>query len=148
MLLYRLIIPRDLISVNTMQSKKLFKGLKFYFIGDFLVGYKNDLINLVTTAGGTVIKTENGLGRYPDILNDYPTKNPLVIYNDDPTHESNYGDENYILSKRLRKAQKLADMIDSRALPPSWILDSIAACNLKPLDRESVLLYGLRAYLC
>ncbi|MFS8011181.1 putative BRCT domain, BRCA1-associated, BRCT domain superfamily [Helianthus anomalus] len=37
-------------------APKLFNNLNFYFIGDFLSTYKADLLNLVTTAGGTIQK--------------------------------------------------------------------------------------------
>ncbi|CAA2934053.1 BRCA1-associated RING domain 1 [Olea europaea subsp. europaea] len=36
-------------------APKLFHGLKFYFSGDFVPAYKNELTDLVTAGGGTVI---------------------------------------------------------------------------------------------
>ncbi|KAK1352930.1 hypothetical protein POM88_052768 [Heracleum sosnowskyi] len=33
-------------------APKLFSGINFYFSGDYLPAYKDDLLNLVTTAGG------------------------------------------------------------------------------------------------
>lgn len=139
MSLYKLIIPSDLdnISLYIMQSKKLFKGLKFYFIGDFLAAYKNDLVNLIKTAGGIVIESEDALERHSHLFNEGPLRNPLVVYNDDPKQKCNPGEESYIVEMRSKEAEKLTARIDSWAIPPSWILDSIAACELKQVPSRA-----------
>ncbi|KAL2486324.1 BRCA1-associated RING domain protein 1 [Abeliophyllum distichum] len=38
-------------------APKLFDGFKFYFSGDFVPPYKNDLLDLVTVGGGTVVES-------------------------------------------------------------------------------------------
>lgn len=56
----------------------------------------------------------------------------LVVYNVDPQLDTSRGGTDG-LRKRLAEAEELAHEIGSQVIKHTWILDSIAACKLKPL---------------
>ncbi|KAG7989683.1 hypothetical protein I3843_03G251200 [Carya illinoinensis] len=113
-------------------APKLFNGLKFYFVGDFVPGYMEDLQNLVTTAGGTVLKSkEEVVAQSCD--DQVVLSRILVVYNLDSPQGCKVGEEVDILWKRLTEAQDVAADLGCQVIGHTWLLESIAACNLQPL---------------
>ncbi|XP_044492419.1 BRCA1-associated RING domain protein 1 [Mangifera indica] len=114
------------------KASKLFDGLSFFFSGDFIPAFKEDLQSLVIGAGGLVWKSEiellaqerNDKGSHSKIL---------IVYNLDSPHGSQLGEEVSIIWKRLNEAQELANKVDSQVIGHTWLLESIAAHKLQPL---------------
>lgn len=123
-------------------APKLFSGINFYFSGDFLPAYKDDLLNLVTTAGGFVIKNKEQLAALSSPAQG--SSITLVVYNVDRLHYTLGNEESVLLQRlrtaedlatellRLRTAKDLATEYGCRVLKHTWILESIAACTLQP----------------
>ncbi|KAF3951395.1 hypothetical protein CMV_022948 [Castanea mollissima] len=103
--------------------------MKFYFTGGFVPECEEDLCDLVMTAGGTVLKSEEEL--VPQSCDGQAKI--LVVYNLDPPQGSKVGEEVDILWKRLTAAQDVAANIGSQVIGHTWLLESIAACELQPL---------------
>ncbi|XP_073318099.1 BRCA1-associated RING domain protein 1-like isoform X2 [Primulina huaijiensis] len=98
-------------------APKLFDGLRFYFLGDFVPAYKSGLLALVIDGGGTVIESLELIAAQrdsPEIVS-----RCLVVYN--AQDEAN---------TRTAEAGDLAKDNDARAIPHTWILESIAAHRL------------------
>ncbi|CAK9181385.1 unnamed protein product [Ilex paraguariensis] len=115
-----------------INKPKLFGGLNFYFVADFVPAYKHDLLNLVLTAGGTVIERKDQLMGQSHDAHRTPSAT-LVVYNQDPPPGCKLGEEGSILLQRSAAAQDLANEIGSKVITHTWILESIAACKLQPL---------------
>ncbi|KAK2978135.1 hypothetical protein RJ640_029129, partial [Escallonia rubra] len=111
--------------------QKLFDGFYFYFNGEFVPAYKNDLLSLVKTAGGTVIESKDQLVALS--YGGQVTPKTLVVYNLDRPKGCSLEDEGSIMLQRLEQAEDLADKIGSQVIGHTWILESIAACKLQPL---------------
>ncbi|KAM7521740.1 hypothetical protein LguiA_011642 [Lonicera macranthoides] len=113
-------------------APKLFDSFKFFFSGHFVPADKTDLIDLVTTAGGTVVVSREQLMAQNLDAQATPSTT-LVVYNVDPPqlHTSRGGSDG--LWKRLAEAEELTHEIGLQVIKHTWILDSIAACKLKPL---------------
>ncbi|KAB1199223.1 hypothetical protein CJ030_MR0G026021 [Morella rubra] len=112
-------------------APKLFNGFKFYFSGDFALGYKEDLQNLVITAGGTVLECKELVAQS---CNDHVARlRILVVYNLDSPQGCKIGEEVDILWKRLTEAQDVAVNVGCQVIGHTWLLESIAACKLQPL---------------
>ncbi|KAI3799174.1 hypothetical protein L1987_34464 [Smallanthus sonchifolius] len=113
-------------------APKLFSNLRFYFIGDFVQAFKADLLNLVTTAGGTIIETKDQLW-----LSSKANANQLtlVVYNADFSDNLGVGDEDEdsLKCQRLGAAEDVAQEFGYRVVRHIWILESIA-CGLLCLD--------------
>ncbi|XP_076897548.1 BRCA1-associated RING domain protein 1-like [Bidens hawaiensis] len=114
------------------KAPKLFNNLNFYFIGEYEQAYKADLVNLVTTGGGTITETKDQL--LTSRSNDADTKVnvkqvTLVVYNADFTYNSEFEDESSVEASRLEAAEDVAQEIRCRVVPHIWILESIA-CGL------------------
>lgn len=112
-------------------APKLFNGLKFYFTGDFVPGYEENLQNLVITAGGTILKSKEEL--VPQNCDGQAAPKILVVYNLDSPQGCKVGEEVDILWKRLTEAQDVSANIGSQVIGHTWLLESIAACQLQPL---------------
>lgn len=93
---------------------------------------KNDLLNLVKTAGGTVIESKETLAAQSHDVLATPSTTLIVYYNDDCIEEC-LGDEYSHVLKRLKAAEDLAERIGSRVIKHTWILESVAAYKLQPL---------------
>ncbi|CAN8295721.1 unnamed protein product [Cochlearia groenlandica] len=106
---------------------KLFEGLRFYFYGDFIKGYKEDLQNLVKVAGGTILNTEDELNESND------KEEAIVVYNIDPPHGCGLGEEVTIIWRRGNEAEALASKTGSRVVGHTWLLESIAGYKLHPV---------------
>ena len=111
-----------------LQAPKLFNGLSFYISGDFESAYKEDLLDLIITAGGIVIEDrEQFFAQSHDAL--ATPSVTLVVYN----NECKLEDGGSIVLKRRVVAENLADEIGSEVIAHTWLLESIAACELQPL---------------
>ncbi|XVF21531.1 hypothetical protein REPUB_Repub12eG0098100 [Reevesia pubescens] len=74
-------------------APKLLDGFSFYFVGDFVSGYKEDLQNLVVAAGGTVLRRkEEELVEQNNGDQSVQTK-MIVVYNLDVPKGSELGEE-------------------------------------------------------
>ncbi|XP_076914669.1 BRCA1-associated RING domain protein 1-like [Bidens hawaiensis] len=105
-------------------APKLFNNMKFYFVGDYVQAFKNDLLNLVKTAGGIIGETKDELDQ-----------EAYVVYNADMSFSAEVEGENSIKSRRLDAAESVAQEYGSgsRVVEHTWILESIAACSLVPV---------------
>ncbi|GFY99548.1 breast cancer associated RING 1 [Actinidia rufa] len=113
-------------------ESKLFNDLNFYFSGDFVPGYKEDLLDLVITAGGTVIKSKEQLvAQSRDSRTTHSAT--LVVYNNDPAMQGGrLEEEGSVVLQRIEAAENLAIGIGSPVIAHTWLLESIAACKLQP----------------
>ncbi|CAN4113706.1 unnamed protein product [Withania somnifera] len=109
-------------------APKLFDGLKFYLSGDYVPAYKNDLLDLVEKAGGSIIHTKEGLISLTGAMG----SDSLVVYNNDPPRGCAFGESSNILLQRQAKAEELAKPIGCQVIQHTWILESIATCKLVP----------------
>ncbi|CAI9778694.1 unnamed protein product [Fraxinus pennsylvanica] len=110
-------------------APKLFDGFKFYFSGDFMPAYKNDLLNLVTVGGGSVI--ENMEQMIAERHNEQVLSTFLVVYSQD-SPQGCLAEEASSSLQRFEEANNLATEIGSLVIPHTWILETIAACRLLP----------------
>ncbi|KAK7336895.1 hypothetical protein VNO77_17446 [Canavalia gladiata] len=108
---------------------KLFSGLKFYFSGDYVSTYKEDLEDLTEVGGGIVLRSKNEL-EVQKCQTD--SSKLLVVYNLDPPQGCKLGEEVSILWQRLNEAEDLAANTGYQVVGHTWILESIAACKLQP----------------
>ncbi|WVZ06883.1 hypothetical protein V8G54_020229 [Vigna mungo] len=109
---------------------KLFSGLKFYFSGDYVSTYKEDLEELIEVGGGAVLRSKEELEAQ---RHECKVNSPkfLVVYNLDPPQGCKLGEEVSILWQRLNDAEDLAANT-LQVIGHTWILESIAACKLQP----------------
>lgn len=108
---------------------KLFSSLNFFFVGDFLASHKEDLQDLVTTAGGTVLKSREELIAQ-SCEDTAPTPTSLVVYSTDPPEGCKLGEEVVILFQRLSEAEDMASQTGSKVIGHTWLLESIAGHKL------------------
>lgn len=109
-----------------LQAPKLFNGLSFYFSGDFIPGYKENLLDLVTTAGGSVIESKTQLSEQSQ----NPSQLILIVYNNDPMQGCRLEEDGSVVLQRLEIAENLAGETRSEeVIPHTWLLESIAACK-------------------
>ncbi|TYJ28051.1 hypothetical protein E1A91_A07G231400v1 [Gossypium mustelinum] len=112
-------------------APKLFDGFSFYFVGDFVSGYKEDLQNLVVTAGGIVLRRMEELVAHKNGEQTAQTK-MVVVYNLDAPQGSELGEEVTIIWQRVSEAQDIATKLGGQVIGHTWLLESIAACKLQP----------------
>ncbi|KAI3722343.1 hypothetical protein L2E82_33379 [Cichorium intybus] len=110
---------------------KLFNNLKFYFVGEFVQAFKADLLNLVETAGGTLIETKDQLLSSSNDVDEDVKWVSLVVYNADVSDHTEF-DEGSVKFQRLSVAQDIAQEFGSQIVGHTWILESIAGCSLLP----------------
>ncbi|KAL0383648.1 UNVERIFIED_CONTAM: BRCA1-associated RING domain protein 1 [Sesamum calycinum] len=111
-------------------APKLFDGLSFYFNGDFVPSYKDDLMDLVRVGGGTVIQsTEQIVAQKPNPQMVFTT---FVVYNHDNPQGCPATELSSFVLKRSADAELVAKGIDAHVIPHTWILESIAACRVLP----------------
>ncbi|CAK7349320.1 unnamed protein product [Dovyalis caffra] len=115
-------------SINN--APKLFNGLSFYFVGDFVAGYKEGLQSLVIAGGGTILKSaEELVEQRHDLVSPSTT---LIVYNLDPPQGCKLGDEVSIIWRRANEAGDLAAKVGSQVIGHTWLLESISAYELQP----------------
>ncbi|RDX80310.1 BRCA1-associated RING domain protein 1 [Mucuna pruriens] len=113
---------------------KLFSGLKFYFSGDYVATYKEDLEELIEVGGGTVLRSKEELEAQRH-ESEMDSSKLLVVYNLDPPQGCKLGEEVSILWQRLNEAEDLAATTGYQVIGHTWILESIAACKLQHFIR-------------
>ncbi|KAG2244583.1 hypothetical protein Bca4012_023493 [Brassica carinata] len=101
------------------KKPKLFNGLKFYIMGDFEIAYKGYLEDMIVAAGGTILR------RRP-ISNDDSEASTIIVFSVEPS-------KNKTLTQRRFDAEALAKSSRARAASSSWVLDSIAGCQILDL---------------
>ncbi|XP_022769541.1 BRCA1-associated RING domain protein 1-like [Durio zibethinus] len=114
-------------------ATKLFDGFSFYFVGDFVSGYMEDLQILIVAAGGTVMR-----GKEEEIVQQSNCEQAVqtrmfVVYSLDATRGSKLGEEGSIIWQRVSEAQALATKIGGQFIGHTWLLESIAAYKLQPI---------------
>ncbi|KAH7517420.1 BRCA1-associated RING domain protein 1 isoform X2 [Ziziphus jujuba] len=110
-------------------APKLFNGLNFYFAGDFVLSYKEDIKDLVRAAGGTVLPSMEEV--VAQSCNE--SSKTLVVYNIDPPEGCKLGEEVSILWQRLSEAADIANKTGSQVIGHTWLLESIAGCKLQSI---------------
>ena len=108
-----------MVSLTNMQEPKLFSGLKFYMMGDFEVAYKGYLQDMIVAAGGTILL------RRP-IADDDSEASTIIVFSVEPSKKKT-------LTQRRSDAEALAKSSRARAASSSWVLDSIAGCQILDL---------------
>ncbi|KAJ6403608.1 hypothetical protein OIU84_011924 [Salix udensis] len=111
-------------------APKLFSGLSFYFVGDFVAGYKEGLQSLVIAAGGTLLESEEELVEQRHDQASPP--GTLIVYNLDPPQGCKLGEEVSIIWQRTNEAQDLAAKVGSQVIGHTWLLESISSYKLQP----------------
>ncbi|CAN7109352.1 unnamed protein product [Brassica rapa subsp. narinosa] len=101
------------------KEPKLFNGLKFYIMGDFELAYKGYLQDMIVAAGGTILR------RRP-IADDDSEASTIIVFNVEPSKQKT-------LTQRRYDAEALAKSSTARAASSSWVLDSIAGCQILDL---------------
>ncbi|KAL1205349.1 BREAST CANCER SUSCEPTIBILITY 1-like protein [Cardamine amara subsp. amara] len=101
------------------KKPKLFNGLKFYIMGDFELAYKGYLQDLIIAAGGTILR------RRP-VSNDNEASTIIVVFSVEPSKKKT-------LTQRRSDAEALAKSARARTASNSWVLDSIAGCQILDL---------------
>lgn len=103
------------------KAPKLFDGLSFYFNGEFIPSYKSDLIELVRVGGGSIVENMEHVAAERHNLEDISTT--VVVY---------YHDHPQGCAAPKEEAEGVAKSIDAHIVPHTWILESIAACQILP----------------
>lgn len=81
-------------------------------------GYKANLEELIAAAGGSILeKTEL-------------STTSLILYSMEPP-QGNNTDTLETINKRIAEAQELAATVGCKAIPHTWLLDSIASCTIE-----------------
>ena len=93
--------------------------------------YKIDLLDLVRTAGGTILESAEQLMVQSHEQTTF--HECLVVYNSDATRACAIEEEISVISRRLEEAANAAKETNSPVVRHTWILESIAACKLLPL---------------
>ncbi|KAM7253984.1 hypothetical protein ACFE04_031666 [Oxalis oulophora] len=112
-------------------APKLFDGLKFFFSGDFVSGYKEDLQGLVIAGGGVLFESKEQL-MGPTCGDLAALSGTIVVYNTDPPRGTELGEELTTIWDRLSEAQDLATTIGGQVIGQTWVLESIAGYKLLP----------------
>ncbi|KAF5176010.1 Breast cancer susceptibility 1-like protein [Thalictrum thalictroides] len=110
------------------KQPKLFEGCNFYFMGEFQPSYKGYLQDMVVAAGGNVLHRKPISGAMCALPSETTT---YIIYNAE-SEESGFA-KKLLCSCRRDEAEALASSNGAKVAAHSWVLDSIAACNLQTL---------------
>lgn len=101
------------------QAPSLFAGFSFYFSGHFMPAYKANLEDLIAAAGGSIVeKTELSSAS-------------LILYSMEPPQGSNLEPLDEIIKRRIAEAEEMAATVGCKAIPHTWLLDSIASCTVQ-----------------
>ncbi|XP_062184346.1 BRCA1-associated RING domain protein 1-like [Phragmites australis] len=111
--------PRTGRLLTMQQAPSLFAGLTFYFSGHFMPAYKVHLEDLIAAAGGSILE-KTGL-----------SSTSLIVYSMEPPQGSDPDTLNEAIKKRIAEAEELAATIGCKAIPHTWLLDSIASCTVQ-----------------
>eukprot|EP01018_Ginkgo_biloba_P040147 Gb_04292 [translate_table: standard] len=109
------------------KTRKLFKGLSFYFCGEFSPSSKTDLEALVMASGGEVLHGKPNV----DLESSEVNCCTIVLYSVEfPEGSIKISDRDKAVQRRYTKAKSLADAIQAQVEAHSWLLNTIAACLL------------------
>eukprot|EP01018_Ginkgo_biloba_P030478 Gb_00493 [translate_table: standard] len=111
------------------KAPKLFEGLSFYFSGEFAASSKKYLQDLALAAGGVVLHRKPIMDQ-PEVSLEVKRSN-IVLYNVEFPENSESSDET--VQRRFMDAKSLADATGAQVAPHTWLLESIAACQLQPM---------------
>ncbi|PAN39049.1 hypothetical protein PAHAL_7G216900 [Panicum hallii] len=100
------------------QAPSLFAGLTFYFSGHFMPAYKINLEDLIAAAGGSILEKSE------------LSTTSLILYSVEPPQGNNLDTLNEVIKKREAEAEELAATVGCKAIPHTWLLDSIASCTI------------------
>ena len=81
-------------------------------------GYKANLEELIAAAGGSILEKAE------------LSTTSLILYSMEPPQGNNL-DTLETINKRIAEAQELAAMVGCKAIPHTWLLDSIASCTVE-----------------
>jgi BRCA1-associated RING domain protein 1 len=81
--------------------------------------YKAHLEDLIVAAGGSIIGKTKLLSA------------SLILYSMEPPQGSDPDTLNEVIKKRMAEAEELAATIGCKAIPHTWLLDSIASCTIQ-----------------
>lgn len=109
------------------KARKLFKGRRFYFSGEFLPASKTDLEALVLATGGVVLHREPVA---VDLDGSEVNSCIIVVYSVEFSEDISISDRDIAVQHRYLKAKSLADAAQAQVEAHSWLLNSISACLL------------------
>uniref|UniRef100_A0A7N0U2N0 BRCT domain-containing protein n=1 Tax=Kalanchoe fedtschenkoi TaxID=63787 RepID=A0A7N0U2N0_KALFE len=109
------------------KEPKLFHGLEFYFFGEFATTYKRYLQDLITAGGGII------LHRKPFVA-DQSRPSTFIIYNLELPVKHDPSQKDMLLNKRISEANALANSTGAVAASNTWIINSVAACQLQIIE--------------
>uniref|UniRef100_A0A2N9G1B9 BRCT domain-containing protein n=1 Tax=Fagus sylvatica TaxID=28930 RepID=A0A2N9G1B9_FAGSY len=115
------------------QQPKLFDGCKFYFMGDFTTAYKGYLQDLVIAAGGTILHRKPISEAQKAMSSGSSTCQTFIIYSLELPDKCDISQKPTIFNRRRSDAEALATSTGAKVASNSWVLNSIAACNLQNL---------------
>lgn len=119
-------------SLVILQQPKLFDGIQFYLHGDYKKSYRGYLQDLVVAAGGTVLQRKPVSRDQQKLLDD--SSMVLIVYSEENLDNAkSKSKEGINTGCRRADAQALACASGGKVVSSTWIIDSIAACNLQPL---------------
>ncbi|XP_047336492.1 BRCA1-associated RING domain protein 1 isoform X2 [Impatiens glandulifera] len=110
-------------SLNNLPN--LFDSCRFYFIGEFIPAYKKDLIELVIAGGGNVIEREEEF-----VMVVPSVEKSIVVY---CSGETTIKGSSSSCRGAVMAEEFAAEMGSQASVPHTWLLESIAACQLQPL---------------
>lgn len=115
------------------KKQKLFDSMKFYLNGAFTASYKGYLQELINAAGGVVLQRKPISRDKERLLDGSHLQVTYIIYSSEISdmHQSN---RESVISSRRDEAQVLADATGAKVASNTWIIDSIAACELQKLN--------------
>ncbi|ONK65178.1 uncharacterized protein A4U43_C07F34490 [Asparagus officinalis] len=115
------------------KEPKLFDNFRFYLVGDFAASYKGYIQDLVAAAGGTVLHRKPlTMDQEKLFHNNTSLLETLVVYSVEMPGKQNRRAAG--VSTRRVEAQALADVCGAKVAASSWIIDSIAASKLQPIN--------------
>nr|XP_029116035.1 protein BREAST CANCER SUSCEPTIBILITY 1 homolog isoform X2 [Elaeis guineensis] len=123
--------------LRAINKPKLFHGISFYFSGDYTPSYKGYLQDLATKAGGTILQRKPISRDQEKLLDSSLTSTIFIIYSLENPEKNRCNDHALVFNRRRAEAQTLADASGGKVATNTWIIDSIAACKLQPLNLMS-----------
>jgi BRCA1-associated RING domain protein 1 len=131
MWLFAAIFSSNNIFLIVTQQPKLFDGIQFYLHGDYTKSYRGYLQDLVVAAGGTVLQRKPVSRNHQKLLDE--SSLILIVYSIENQDKAKPGSSDGMDTGRSQAdAQALACASGGKAVSSAWIIDSIAACNLRP----------------
>ncbi|XP_031501929.1 protein BREAST CANCER SUSCEPTIBILITY 1 homolog isoform X2 [Nymphaea colorata] len=106
----------------------LFSGLLFYFIGDYEASYKGSLQDLVLAGGGRLLQNDSCSRSSDD--ESKSRDSTIIVYSQ--VYPEGVMEVDSVIEQRLKEAVSLAAETGGKVVSHTWLLDSIAACQLQP----------------